>query len=130
MGEMPSSPLIPAGRAAGPCEDVGIISCIEQSSSRPHDNLGFIIQHLSISLGFADYSVFLVSSSPVLEQEGALMMDMMLCQKNVNSGTTNILHSASCMGLPKEKNNRTFPSVSLLTRQGPQPAMLMISSPH
>lgn len=55
MGKMSSSPLVPAGRDAGPCEGVGKVRdniYVQQLSSRPHDNLGFTSQHFPVSFCF------------------------------------------------------------------------------
>lgn len=42
-----------------------------------------------------DYSKFQVSSSPVLEKEDALMMDVVCCQRNRSSDNMNFPHSVS-----------------------------------
>lgn len=55
-----------------------------------------------------DYSVFRVSSSSVLEMEGALMMDVMWCQRSRSCENIDFPHSVNyALGLPTQQNAET-----------------------
>lgn len=53
--------------------------------------------------------MFWVSSSPVLEKDDALMMDVVWCQRNRSSENMNFPHSESyAVGLPTQQTDGTF----------------------